>query len=145
MGICFSIGLSGTVLILNIALMAWAMGSYPSQQAGIVTMSNGSCSVARRWGIWLHLVINVLSTLLLGASNYAMQCISAPTRQEVDKFHSVGSTLDIGIQSVRNIFRIRTKRRFMWWLLALSSIPLHLLYVYLRVQWLEAQDKVQVN
>lgn len=36
--------------------------------------------------------------------------------------------LDIGVPSLRNLRRISTRRVVLWWLLALSSIPLHLLY-----------------
>lgn len=57
-----------------------------------------------------------------------MQCLSAPTRSEVDKAHSQGIWLDIGVPSVRNLRRLSTPRIVLWWLLAISSIPLHLLY-----------------
>ena len=76
----------------------------------------------------MHVAINVLSTLLLGASNYSMQCLSSPTRREVDKAHSQGIWLDIGVPSVRNLRKLSTTRIVLWWLLAISSIPLHLLY-----------------
>ncbi len=56
-----------------------------------------------------------------------MQRLSAPTRQEVDKAHGAGTWLDIGIPSVRNVRRISWERRNLWILLALSSLPLHLL------------------
>lgn len=75
-----------------------------------------------------HLVINILSTLLLGACNYSMQCLSSPTRAEIDKAHNKGVWLDIGVPSVRNLRRLSTARVTLWWLLAISSIPLHLLY-----------------
>ena len=76
----------------------------------------------------MHLAINILSTLLLGASNYSMQCLSSPTRSDIDKAHSQGIWLDIGVPSVRNLRRLSTTRIVLWWLLAISSIPLHLLY-----------------
>lgn len=77
---------------------------------------------------WTHLVINILSTLLLGASNYSMQCLSSPTRSEVDKAHGQGIWLDIGVPSIRNLRRLSVSRIVLWWLLAISSLPLHLLY-----------------
>jgi hypothetical protein len=73
------------------------------------------------------LLINALSTILLSASNYTMQCLSAPTRSEVDDAHSTGKWLDIGVPSVRNLGRIARKRVILWWLLGASSLPLHLL------------------
>ena len=57
-----------------------------------------------------------------------MQCLSSPTRSEIDKAHSQGIWLDIGVPSVRNLRRLSTARIVLWWLLAFSSIPLHLLY-----------------
>ena len=77
---------------------------------------------------WLHMVINILSTSLLGASNYSMQCLSAPTRRDIDKAHSKRTWLDIGIPSYRNLAGISRLRLGLWCLLALSSIPLHLFY-----------------
>ena len=78
--------------------------------------------------LWLHFVINVLCTALLSASNYCMQCLSAPTRQDIDKAHAQKKWLDIGIPSVRNLRSITWKHITLWWLLAISSIPLHLMY-----------------
>ena len=57
-----------------------------------------------------------------------MQCLSSPTRNEIDKAHSQGIWLDIGVPSFRNLRRLSTIRTVLWWLLAISSVPLHLLY-----------------
>lgn len=57
-----------------------------------------------------------------------MQCLSSPTRSEIDKAHGQGVWLDIGVPSVRNLRRLSTSRIVLWWLLAISSVPLHLLY-----------------
>lgn len=51
----------------------------------------------------LQVIITVLGTLQLGASNYSMQCLSSPTRQEIDKAHSQGIWLDIGVPSLREM------------------------------------------
>ena len=81
------------------------------------------------WSTALHVVINILSSLLLSASNYTMQCLGSPTRKEIDMAHSKGSWLDIGLPSVWNIAgRINIRRILFWWILALSSMPIHLLY-----------------
>lgn len=92
------------------------------------TLHDGSCKKASRLSFWIHLMINILSTTLLGASNYTMQCLSSPTRKEIDKAHSQGVWLDIGVPSVRNLWRIAKVRVILWWFLAISSIPLHLFY-----------------
>ncbi|KAH7310596.1 hypothetical protein B0I35DRAFT_412089 [Stachybotrys elegans] len=78
--------------------------------------------------MWCELAINIMSTLLLGASNNCAQLLSAPTRQDIDKAHSRGRWLDIGVGSVRNLRYIPVWRGFLWLILLLSSIPLHLAY-----------------
>jgi len=57
-----------------------------------------------------------------------MQLLSAPTRKNVDRAHSQGIWLDIGIPSLRNLRFSSWLKRSLWFLLALSSIPLHLVY-----------------
>jgi hypothetical protein len=75
----------------------------------------------------LHLLINGMSTALLCASSYCMQCLSSPTRQELDQAHKKRSWLDIGVLSPRNMKSISGSRRVRWLVLGLSTIPLHLL------------------
>ena len=58
-----------------------------------------------------------------------MQVISSPTRKEVDIAHQKGRWLDVGIPSMRNLRGISWMRIVMWSILALSSIPLHLMFV----------------
>lgn len=116
-----------SVLIVNLILTIWASARY-GVKGGLGTIQSGACSKTKDLATWLHLAINVLSTLLLGASNYAMQCLSAPTREEVDKAHCRKAWMDIGVPSMRNLRRISRSRLVMWWLIAASSIPLHLLY-----------------
>ncbi|KAF3005003.1 hypothetical protein E8E13_008650 [Curvularia kusanoi] len=94
------------------------------------------CDEARQMNTGLHLLINALSTILLGSSNYCMQCLSAPTRKEVDRAHAQRRSLDIGVLSVSNLLRINRKRAVMWAILGLTSIPLHLFYnsiIYLSI------------
>jgi len=94
---------------------------------GIGVLYDGLCTDSRFVNSGLHVIINALSTLLLGASSYTMQCLSSPTRAEVDRAHRKGEWLDIGVPSMRNLTKIGKRRRLLWWLLALSSLPLHLL------------------
>lgn len=117
---------AAAVLMANSVLTIWATNSFPMQD-GIGTLIDGSCSRTKKWSMWLHLAINALSTLLLSASNYCMQCMSSPTRQEVDKAHATRIWLDIGIPSIKNLRWIRWNRLLVWCLLGLSSVPLHLM------------------
>jgi hypothetical protein len=96
---------------------------------GVVSIYEGSCSWVKNIDIGTHLLINALSTLLLGASNLCMQLLAAPTRGEVDKAHSRKRWLDIGVPSWRNLRSISRTRRAIWVALGLSSVPLHFMYV----------------
>jgi hypothetical protein len=115
------------VLLVNIILTIWASIKYGLDN-GIGTAHEGSCDTVSAWSFWLHIIINALSSALLSASNYTMQCVTAPTRRECDFAHARGDWLDIGVPSVRNLFRISWRRRIMWTLLALTSTPIHLFY-----------------
>jgi hypothetical protein len=118
------------VFSINMSLLIWAetrSGSMSSTNDGKKPLYDGDCEAVRKLNIGAHLLINVLSTLLLGASNYCMQCMSAPTRKEVDEAHSNGSFVDIGVQSLRNMNKISKKRKRLYLFLGLSSLPLHLL------------------
>ncbi|KAL8722996.1 MAG: hypothetical protein Q9225_000612 [Loekoesia sp. 1 TL-2023] len=115
------------VLIINATVMTWAASQYPSAE-GIGTIFSGHCARAKSMNSWLQLVVNVLSSTLLAASNYCMQCLGSPTREEVDTAHGKGKLLDIGIPSIQNLKAISLERRILWAGLALSALPLHFVY-----------------
>lgn len=108
-------------------LTIWGASRY-GLNGGLGTIHEGACIKTKNLATWLHLAINVLGTLLLGASNYAMQCLSSPSHEEIDKAHKKGIWLDIGVPSMRNLRHISRSRFVMWFLIAVSSIPLHLMY-----------------
>lgn len=128
-----------SVLIINVILTIWASSKY-GVKSGIGTVQAGACSKTKRLATWLHFAINALGTLLLGASNYAMQCLSAPTREEIDRAHGRHVWMDIGVPSMRNLWRISRSRLVMWFLVAASSIPLHLMYNSAVFSTLSAQE-----
>ena len=125
--VLFCITAAAIVLLLNILLTIISVRKYDIVE-GLATLQRGSCSQMTEASRWLHLMINILSAALLAASNYCMQCLSAPTRQDIDNAHSKRRWLDIGVPSIRNLRSISKARVFLWTLLAISSIPLHLLY-----------------
>lgn len=88
----------------------------------------GDCSLADTLGTVLHALINALSTGLLAASNVCMQMLLSPTRSEIDRAHERRSWLHIGYSSFGNFRYVAVGRRVAWVLLAVSSVPLHLLY-----------------
>ena len=68
--------LSGSVLLVNfILLVAAGVKFHDNIQQGVGTAYEGDCNVVSTLSTWLHIVINVLSALLLAASNYTMQCL----------------------------------------------------------------------
>lgn len=112
------------VLLLNIAI-AIIIGVSWNPVDGIATVYTGDCKFTSRLNKGLHLLVNLLSTLLLGASNYCMQRLVAPTRQEVDAAHAQKKRLDIGIPGLRNLGSISGLRLGLWFLFGISSLPLH--------------------
>lgn len=115
------------VFLINLIVTIWAATHYGIEN-GIGTIQDGSCQTTKTLSLWSHLAINVLGTALLSASNYCMQCLSAPTRPEIDRAHERHVWLSVGVQSVRNLLYISRTRALLWVILALSSIPLHLFY-----------------
>ncbi|KAF1996466.1 hypothetical protein P154DRAFT_413151, partial [Amniculicola lignicola CBS 123094] len=119
-----------SVCLLNLSATIWAArtpgntGPAPGQ----ATLFAGDCKKANTLNTWLHVLVNALGTIILASSNYCMQILSAPTRREVDRAHGKGQGLDIGILSLRNLRNISKRRTVLWSILAISSLPLHLLY-----------------
>lgn len=120
-GLVFSINLIATIVLM-------AMFGVTD---GVGTIYTGNCDTVNRGDIALHLLINVLDTALLGASNFIMQCLSSPTRNEVDAAHAKGVSLHIGVLSPKNLFFVRRLKGIRWFMLSFSTLPLHLLWVEL--------------
>ena len=127
MGVALCAFTAGTVLVINIIVTIWGSAKF-GVHGSLVTIQDGNCSKSKDLSLWLHLAINILSTLLLGASNYCMQCLSSPSRPEIDRAHSQHIWLDIGVPSVRNLRRVSRNKIILWWFFAISTIPLHLFY-----------------
>ncbi|KIK53553.1 hypothetical protein GYMLUDRAFT_232735 [Collybiopsis luxurians FD-317 M1] len=123
-GACMATFQAIVVLLLNIVILIWS--GMKSRWSSSGPVFQGDCDTVGHISIGIHLVINVLSTLLLGASNYVMQSLCAPTRSEVDKAHARGSWLNIGGQSLRNLKHQSRSKKLLWLALCTSSIPLHL-------------------
>lgn len=129
LGVAFGCCMSTFVLCANIAITVVGTrtnGGYKNRVSDLVA---GSAASITRWSTGAHLLINICSTILLGASNFTMQVLSSPTRDDIDRAHAAGKWLDVGILSTRNLWRIPRKRTLIWLLLVSSSVPLHLLLV----------------
>jgi hypothetical protein len=128
-GVLTGSAVSALVLVMNCIFVLVGALTGQGYNEGIATIFTGNADDVSRMSTLLHIVINVLSTLLLSASNYAMQVLAAPTRYECVKAHRQETFLDIGILSMRNIKSIPLRSKMLFFALAMSSIPLHLLWV----------------
>lgn len=86
------------------------------------------CKSVSKMNKGLHLVLNMLSSLILASSNFFMQILNAPSRSEIERAHRKGTWLEIGVPSIRNTFQVSWVKTFLWIVLFLSSIPLHLIF-----------------
>jgi hypothetical protein len=114
------------VLIVNLIILVWTYSRFQIQNSSAVLFT-GSCARASTITAVAELVINVLSTLLLAASNNCAQLLISPSRTEVDRAHENGVWIHVGVVSARNFKWIGRWRIVMWAVLFASSLPLHLL------------------
>lgn len=114
------------VLITNVSWLFDARAKYGIQD-GFGIIKRGSCTSIKSLNTWLHLAINILSTLLLTGSNAFMAVFSCPSRKEVDKAHRRGKFLRVGSFSLGNLMAIAKRKSLVVLILAISSVPFHLL------------------
>ncbi|EJT68583.1 hypothetical protein GGTG_13843 [Gaeumannomyces tritici R3-111a-1] len=121
---------STVALAINLGCLLWAtFREHEPLDGGLRVIVQGSCKNIKMANTGIHVLINVLSTALLAGSNYCMQVLSAPTRAQVDRAHTRGRWVDVGVPSLRNLFvAVGWRNKILWVLMATSSIPLHLLY-----------------
>ena len=126
-GIVGAIVLGVSVFAVNLGLTIWVTSNFPVVN-GAATVYEGSCEKSKNSTTWIHLGIKILGTLLLGASNYCMQILCAPTREEINAAHAKQVWLSTGVASLKNLFYIDRRKLLLWIVLGLSSVPLHLLW-----------------
>ncbi|KIW60409.1 hypothetical protein PV05_00625 [Exophiala xenobiotica] len=123
-----ALGCAIFVLVTNICLTIAIVTSGKSMKNGVYMVYEGSCSQTQVKDTWVHLCLNMVATILLASSNYCMQLLTSPSRSELDRAHAKRKWLDIGIPSIRNLGSLSKKKVALWWMLAISSVPLHLIY-----------------
>lgn len=84
--------LKGLIIAMNIILALVASVVGPSRrvtkgQFQMIELYNGNCTESNLETTGLHLLINILSALLLGARKYVMQCLGAPSRKDIEAAH----------------------------------------------------------
>lgn len=127
-GIAFFSIASLIVLITNIGIAVFSIRQYGgATTTAFKPVFMGNCDKSRTLNTWIHFTINILSSILLTGSNFCMQVLTAPTREQVNDAHAKREWLDIGLPSVRNIKAMGNRQKFLWSLLLLTSAPLHLM------------------
>jgi hypothetical protein len=121
----FSI-LAAVVLLVNGSALVWAATHL--DDGPYATIAVQDCKSNTKWSFYMYWAISILSTGLLAGSNYCIQCLTSPTREEVDAAHARSSYLNIGIISWRNVTSARKRRMGLLFGLLLSSVPLHAVY-----------------
>jgi hypothetical protein len=119
----------GVVTLLLIAFLAVAIRQAHGTGKSLL-FYEGTCDggSATRVNATLHLLLNVVSTAIFASSNFFMQVLNSPSREEVDRAHVAGLWMGIGVSSARNAFRVSKFKTCCWVLFLISSIPLHLLF-----------------
>jgi hypothetical protein len=123
-----------TSVLIGFTVFLFACLVASASHAGSLTKAKifygGTCEggTASRMNIALHLLVNIISTGIFDSSSFFMQVLNSPSRSEVDKAHSNGSYLGIGVPSVRNAFLVSRFKTVCWAVLLVSSVPLHLLF-----------------
>ena len=128
-GVFVSIIAVTTCLIAELIMLvcAVALNKPEGDKDGIGVLYVGDCAKVERISTILAIPLNIIATVLVATSNYAMQCLSAPSRKDVDEAHAAGSYLNIGISSVHNLLHNLSWKSALWLSLVLTTIPIHLL------------------
>jgi hypothetical protein len=73
---------AGAALALNIAIYAWIFNKFEVDRgSGVLLCSN--CGTVHRADATIHLALNVMSTLILGASDYCMKACMRPLEMKL--------------------------------------------------------------
>lgn len=120
------------LLILNILAVSLSEGlssKYLSREGAYSSkvIFTGRNTTVRRLNLGLGLAVNIISTAILGASNYCMQTLMAPTREILDSLHARNQWVQIDGSDFRKLFTMSRKRLILWVTLSITATPFHLL------------------
>lgn len=127
MGMLLNCCVSAIVLCVNLSVLFVIQSRNKGFTNGLAVPWTGTAEAMSWYNRSIHVAINALSTILLSASNYTMQVLSSPTRKDIDRAHARREYLDIGFLSTRNLSRMPKRRLFLFLLMGISTIPIHLL------------------
>lgn len=114
------------VLLTNIAALIWTASHLIDGYFATIAIQH--CETTQNWSYLGQFIISLLSAGLLAGSNHCMQCLSSPTRSDIDTAHAKGHYLSIGTLSWKNIAFSHKRRTFMMFVVVSSGVPLHLVY-----------------
>lgn len=118
----------GFFAIANFSTLIWSLATSNDGISGNNIFQEGDCTRISQLNTFLHLLLNIASSLIIASSNFFMQVLNSPTRAEVDQAHSRKYWLEIGVPSLRNVLHVSPYKSLAWALFSLSSIPIHLLF-----------------
>ncbi|KAI1734061.1 hypothetical protein F4680DRAFT_471437 [Xylaria scruposa] len=133
------VALISAIFATNLLILTYVQSKYPSKD-GVGLLYAGDCDTVKNANRWLHLLINILSTGMLSASSFCIQLQASPTRADIDKMHKLNKWLDIGAPSLKNLRYIDRWRLVSCIILALSSLPIHLIFNSAVFQSLASND-----
>ncbi|PHH85729.1 hypothetical protein CDD83_11242 [Cordyceps sp. RAO-2017] len=114
---------STVLLALLICLgLSFARGAI----GGSAELYSGPCSRAKNANRALQAALALVAIGLSVSFDFFMRLASSPTIEDLGRAHSQGRSLDIGVQSWRNIRQASWSRRLSWAFLALAAAPLQL-------------------
>lgn len=113
-------------LVANFSILIWSVAK--SGISGNNVFSKDDCNKISILNTFLHLLLNIASSLIIASSNFFMQVLNSPTRAEVDRAHARKHWLEIGVPSLRNVLNVSPYKSLAWLLFSLSSVPIHLLF-----------------
>ncbi|KAK7428354.1 hypothetical protein QQZ08_005111 [Neonectria magnoliae] len=116
------------VVAIHLGVTVWAVLTFPPDSRGTGTFFWGNCSSIRTADKAAHVVLNVLSSLFLGAGSYCMQILIAPSREEIDCAHRKGVALEIGVPNLKNLKRVESKRVVGWVMIGAIATLLHVFW-----------------
>jgi hypothetical protein len=93
----------GAILTTNFVLTIFASTHFHGSK-GAAVIYQGNCVTVNQLDTYIRLLVNLLSTGMLMASNYCMQLQAAPTRKNIDEAHKDGYWLDVGVPSLCNFW-----------------------------------------
>jgi hypothetical protein len=115
------------IFLFNIIWLIYARVEH-GINGGTGTIRRGRCDAVEKLDSDLHLVINILSTIVLTASTTFMALAYSPSRAEVDIAHKKMECLSVGVLGFRNLWHVSWTKALLYLLLMLTSAPFHLLY-----------------